>query len=77
MDMKKKSFNEILSIDEDDKKIIEMIEKNPELPIRKIKGLLAVKTGLKISTINTYINDLEEAGLIEWNEERQNYKILV
>ena len=29
MDMKKKSFNEILSIDNDDKKIIEMIEKDP------------------------------------------------
>ena len=28
MDMKKKTFNEILSIDDDDKKIIEMIEEN-------------------------------------------------
>jgi len=31
MDMKRKSFNELLSIDEDDKKIIEMIEKNPDI----------------------------------------------
>lgn len=31
MDMKKKSFNEILSIDDDDKKIIEMIEKDPAI----------------------------------------------
>lgn len=31
MDMKKKSFNEILSIDNDDKKIIEMIEKTPDI----------------------------------------------
>jgi len=31
MDMKKKSFNELLSIDDDDKKIIEMIEKNPDI----------------------------------------------
>ena len=31
MDMKKKSFNEILSIDDDDKKIIEMIEKDPDI----------------------------------------------
>jgi DNA-binding Lrp family transcriptional regulator len=31
MDMKKKSFNEILSIDDADKKIIEMIEKNPDI----------------------------------------------
>jgi len=29
--MKKKMFNEILSIDDDDKKIIEMIEKNPDI----------------------------------------------
>jgi len=31
MDMKKKSFNEILGIDESDKKIIEMIEKDPDI----------------------------------------------
>jgi len=31
MDMKKKTFNEILSIDDDDKKIIEMIEKDPDI----------------------------------------------
>ncbi len=31
MDMKKKSFNELLSIDDADKKIIEMIEKNPDI----------------------------------------------
>ena len=29
--MKKKTFNEILSIDDDDKKIIEMIEQNPDI----------------------------------------------
>ncbi|MFX0004199.1 MAG: Lrp/AsnC family transcriptional regulator [Candidatus Hodarchaeota archaeon] len=31
MDMKRKSFNELLEIDDDDKKIIEMIEKNPDI----------------------------------------------
>jgi DNA-binding Lrp family transcriptional regulator len=31
MDMKKKSFNEILGIDNDDKKIIEMIESDPTI----------------------------------------------
>ncbi len=31
MDMKKKSFNELLSIDDADKKIIEMIEKDPDI----------------------------------------------
>ncbi len=31
MDMKKKSFNELLGIDNDDKKIIEMIERNPDI----------------------------------------------
>ena len=31
MMMKKKSFNELLSIDDDDKKIIEMIEKDPDI----------------------------------------------
>ncbi|MFW9989519.1 MAG: Lrp/AsnC family transcriptional regulator [Candidatus Odinarchaeota archaeon] len=31
MEMKKKSFNEILSIDDDDKKIIEMIERYPDI----------------------------------------------
>jgi DNA-binding Lrp family transcriptional regulator len=31
MDMKRKSFNELLEIDNDDKKIIEMIEKNPDI----------------------------------------------
>ncbi len=36
MDMKKKTFNEILSIDNDDKKIIEMIEKDPDITHSKI-----------------------------------------
>ncbi|MFW9942809.1 MAG: Lrp/AsnC family transcriptional regulator [Candidatus Thorarchaeota archaeon] len=31
MEMKKKTFNELLNIDNDDKKIIEMIEKNPDI----------------------------------------------
>ncbi|MFW9899485.1 MAG: Lrp/AsnC family transcriptional regulator [Candidatus Thorarchaeota archaeon] len=31
MTMKKKNFNELLSIDDDDKKIIEMIEKDPDI----------------------------------------------
>lgn len=31
MDMKKKSFSDLLGIDNDDKKIIEMIEKNPDI----------------------------------------------
>ena len=31
MDMKKKSFNELLKIDNDDKKIIEMIEEKPDI----------------------------------------------
>lgn len=31
MEMKNKKFNELLSIDNDDKKIIEMIEKNPDI----------------------------------------------
>ncbi|MFX1389584.1 MAG: Lrp/AsnC family transcriptional regulator [Promethearchaeota archaeon] len=31
MDMKKKSFNELLEIDNDDKKIIEMIERDPDI----------------------------------------------
>jgi DNA-binding Lrp family transcriptional regulator len=31
MDMKKKTFNELLEIDNDDKKIIEMIEKDPDI----------------------------------------------
>ncbi|MHA2006965.1 MAG: Lrp/AsnC family transcriptional regulator [Promethearchaeota archaeon] len=31
MEMKKKSFNELLSIDNDDKKIIEMIERDPDI----------------------------------------------
>ncbi|MFW9820706.1 MAG: AsnC family transcriptional regulator, partial [Candidatus Thorarchaeota archaeon] len=29
--MKKKTFNELLSIDDDDKRIIEMIEKDPDI----------------------------------------------
>jgi DNA-binding Lrp family transcriptional regulator len=36
MDMKKKSFNEILGIDDDDKKIIELIEENPDITHSKI-----------------------------------------
>lgn len=31
MNMKKKTFNELLNIDNDDKRIIEMIEKNPDI----------------------------------------------
>ena len=36
MEMKKKSFNEILGIDNADKKIIEMIERDPDITHSKI-----------------------------------------
>ena len=58
-------------------KLIKMIKKNPDITIAKIKGLFSLQTGLSHNRIRMYLLELEESGLIEWDDEKQNYKILV
>ena len=57
--------------------LVSLINKNPELPFNKIKGIFMWKTGLSNKKIDQYVNDLLEGGLIEYNEETHNYKVLL
>ena len=57
--------------------LVSLINKNPELPFHKIKGIFMWKTGLSNKKIDQYVNDLLEGGLIEYNEETHNYKVLL
>lgn len=46
-------------------KLLDLIEKNGDLPERKIKGLFLLQTGLTSRKIDEYIDDLERSDLIE------------
>ena len=57
--------------------LVSLIQKNPELPFHKIKGIFMWKTGLSSKKIDEYINDLIEGDLIEFVEDTRNYKVLL
>ena len=57
--------------------LIRMMQNNPDTPITKIRGLFSLKTGLSHNRIKQYLFELEESGLIEFDAEKQNYKILL
>lgn len=46
-------------------KLLKFIKENPNVPIRKVLALFSLQTGLKTSTLQTYINELRDAELIE------------
>ena len=58
-------------------KLLKMMKANPDVTIAKIKGLFSLKTGLSHNRIKQYIFELEEGGIIEYDEEKDNYKVLV
>ena len=49
-------------------KIVEMIKKHENLEERKLKGLFILQTGARSRTVEEYLKELEEAGVIERNE---------
>ena len=57
--------------------LMDLMNKHPDLPFSKIKGLMILKTGIKGNTVDEYIRDLLDAGIIEWNEEKRNYFVLL
>ena len=57
--------------------LLKMIQENPKTPFHKLKGSLMLKTGLRGNTIDEYIRDLENGGIIEFDNETRNYKVLL
>ena len=57
--------------------LMDLMNKNKDQPFSKIKGIMILKTGIKGNTVEEYIRDLMDAGLIEWNEEKRNYTVLL
>lgn len=49
-------------------KVLELIQKHEKLTARKLKALVVLQTGAKSQTVDAYIADLENAGLIEWED---------
>jgi len=45
-----------------------MIKKHENLEERKLKGLFILQTGARGRTVEEYLKELEEAGVIERNE---------
>jgi predicted transcriptional regulator len=46
-------------------KLLNFIKQNPNVSIKKLLALFSLQTGLKTSTLQTYINELRDAELIE------------
>ena len=57
--------------------LLDLIEKYQNLPFSKVKGMMILKTGLRGNTIDAYIRELDEGGIIEWNNEKRNYTSLL
>jgi len=45
--------------------LLSMIEKNPNLELKTIRGLFSQQTGNKLKTIDEYLEELQDANLIE------------
>lgn len=45
--------------------LLEFIKQKPETPIRKVIGIFSLRTGLKASTLEVYIEELKQAEVIE------------
>ena len=79
MDMKKKSFNDLLGIDDDDKKIIEMIEKNPSITHSDIAKEIE-KSQTELAQLEGRLNDeafLTKAPAAIVDKERQKLYTLI
>lgn len=54
-------------------KLLDIIQRNPELEEKRIKALFTLQTGLTRRRVEEYIEELEEMGLIR----RENGKIIL
>ena len=45
--------------------LFEFIQQNKEKNMKQILGLFSLKTGYKVSTLLTYVDELKDAGLID------------
>ena len=46
-------------------RLLDLIEKHPELGLKKIKGLFSLRTGLSFKKIQEYLSEFLDAELIE------------
>jgi len=53
------------------------MNRHKDLPFSHVKGLMVLKTGVKGNTVEEYVRDLLEANIIEWNPEKNNYRVLL
>lgn len=44
--------------------LLDFINQNPDKPLKTVLGLFSLKTGYKISTLQTYVQELQDAELI-------------
>ena len=56
---------------------MDLMNKHKDQPFSKIKGLMILKTGIKGNTVEEYVRDLLDAGIIEWDAEKRNYTVLL
>ena len=57
--------------------LLDLMNRHKDLPFSHVKGLMVLKTGVKGNTVEEYVRDLLEANIIEWNPEKNNYRVLL
>jgi len=50
-------------------RLLDMIKKNPELEIGKLKGLFSLENGVSFKKIDEYLSEMEESGMIKYDAE--------
>jgi predicted transcriptional regulator len=50
-------------------RLLDMIKKNPELEIGKLKGLFSLESGVSFKKIDEYLSEMEESGMIKYDAE--------
>jgi hypothetical protein len=59
------------------KLLIRLFKDHPDMSYARIKGLFGLRTGLAHKTINAYVNELVDGGILEWNDEKKTYVSLL
>jgi len=57
--------------------LLQMIEKNSEMSLQRLKSVFSLQTGLAFKTINEYLDELIGTGLIEIDYEVDTVKSLM
>lgn len=56
-------FNQVRKVQK--QKLLEFIQQHKDEPIDRILGLWSLQTGMRVSTLRVYVDELKMAGLIE------------